>query len=160
MTNSTKISIREFHETDTKAVQQIIYRTIDTSYSPLYPPRAIEFFKEFHSHSKIMERHQNGKIFVVEKEGHIIGTGSFVNGEILGVFVNPSFQQQGYGKVLMRQLEKEAELNGYSEVSLSISLPSRKFYEDLDYTNIEECSIDVGNGESLDYWEAKKFLKK
>ena len=45
-------------------------------------------------------------------------------------------------------------------LGISVSLPSRGFYERLGYVILEECSIDVGEGEKLDYWQAKKKLHK
>ena len=42
--------------------------------SRVYPPRAVRFFKEFHSEAKILERHRQGAILVVEQEGTIIAT--------------------------------------------------------------------------------------
>ena len=154
------MQIREFRETDIGAVQQLIYHTIDISYRPVYPPRAVEFFKEFHSHYEIMHRYRKGKIFVVEQDGDIIGTGSFVNCEISGVFINPDFQGRGYGKALMLSLEKSGIFAGCAEVTLSVSLPSKGFYEDLGYNIMKECSIDVGKGEYLNYWIAKKSVGK
>jgi len=47
---------------------------------------------------------------------------------------------------------------GFSEVTLSVSLPSRKFYENLEYEVLAECSLDVGEGHHLDYWPARKIL--
>jgi hypothetical protein len=43
-------------------------------------------------------------------------------------------------------------------VSLSVSLPSRRFYEALGYEIVEERSIDVGEGQRLDFWQAHKAL--
>jgi hypothetical protein len=45
----------EFRTSDLKAVLRLIYHTIDVSYSPVYPVRAIQFFKDFHSEAKIIE---------------------------------------------------------------------------------------------------------
>jgi GNAT superfamily N-acetyltransferase len=150
--------IRQFRESDAGAVRELIHHTIDVSYSPVYPPRAVRFFKDFHSEAKIIERHRKGEILVVEKDGKVIATGSIVDVDILGVFVDPEFQHQGYGKSLMQELEKKAVVNGISEVALGVSLPSRRFYEILGYEIIEERAIDVGEGQRLDYWEAKKTL--
>lgn len=55
----------------------------------------------------------------------------------------------------MQKLEEEAVTSGIREVVLSISLPSRRFYESLGYEIIEDHTIDVGAGQNLDYWEAK-----
>ncbi len=150
--------IRKFRVSDVGAVRDLILHTIDVSYSPVYPPRAVQFFKDFHSEAKIIERHHKGKIFVLEKNGKVIGTGSVVDADIFGVFVHPEFQHQGHGKSLMQELEKEAIVSGISEVVLSVSLPARRFYKSLGYEIIEDRTIDVGEGQYLDYWEAKKSL--
>jgi GNAT superfamily N-acetyltransferase len=151
---------REFCASDVKAVLRLIHHTVDVSYAPVYPVRAIQFFKDFHAEAKILERHQNGETLILEKDGQVIGTGSLVDSDILGVFVHPRFQHQGYGKAIMKELEKKALLNEVSEVLLSVSLPSRRFYESLGYEITGACSTDVGEGQQLDYWEARKILTK
>jgi ribosomal protein S18 acetylase RimI-like enzyme len=150
--------IREFLESDLVPVRRLIHQTIDACYSSVYPYRAVQFFKEFHSEEKIMERHRKGEILVVEQDEKVIGTGSIVDSEILGVFVNPEFQHRGHGRALMRQLENRAKSRGCTESELSVSLPSRGFYESLGYEMLEECSIDVGDGYHLDFWKARKPL--
>lgn len=150
--------IRRFHVSDVRVIRELICRTIDVSYPPFYPPRAIQFFKNFHSEAKIIERNQKGEILVAENNGKVIGTGSIVETDIFGVFVDPEFQHRGHGKSLMQALEKKAIANGISEVVLSVSLSSRRFYESLGYKIIKNCTIDVGEGQRLDYWEAKKAL--
>jgi len=152
--------IRQFRASEAGPVCELVHHTIDVSYSPVYPPRAVQFFKDFHSEAKIIERHQKGEILVVEKDGKVIGTGSVVGADILGVFIHPASQHKGYGKSLMQALEDTAVANGISEVVISVSLPSRRFYERLGYEIIENRTIDVGGAQKLDYWEAKKSLIK
>lgn len=48
----------------------MIHHTIDVPYFPVYPLRAVQFFKDFHSEAKIIERHQKGEILVMEKDGN------------------------------------------------------------------------------------------
>lgn len=158
MNRQNTAGIRPFRASDLETVRRLIHHTIDVSYSPVYPPRAVEFFKDFHSEDQIMERHRKGEISVVEKDGKLIGTGSLVGNDVLGVFVHPACQHRGHGKVLMKELEKTAIAKGIDEVQLSVSLPSRRFYESLRYEIIEERKIDVGEGERLEFWEAKKRL--
>jgi GNAT superfamily N-acetyltransferase len=153
-------NIRQFCVSDVRAVCELIHLTLDVSYSEAYPPRAVQFFKDYHSEAKIIERYNKGEIFILEKDGKLIGTGSIVGVDILGVFVHPEFQHHGLGKALMKELEKKAITNGISEVALNVSLPSRKFYENLGYEIIEEHTKDVGEGQQLHYWEAKKTLMK
>jgi N-acetylglutamate synthase-like GNAT family acetyltransferase len=136
----------------------MIQETIDASYSGIYPDRAVQFFKEYHSQKRIMERSQAGEILVIERNGSIVATGALVGNEILGVFVKPEDQGQGYGKTIMSELESRAKAKGISEVILSVSLPSRKFYEHLEYEMFAESSLDMGEDQHLDYWPGRKIL--
>ena len=152
--------IREFRESDLVPVQRLIQQTIEVCYSGVYPPRAVQFFKNFHGEEKIMERHRNGEMLVVEQDGEVIATGAIVGTDIFGVFVHPEFQRRGHGGTLMRQLENRGKARGCKEPELSVSLPSRGFYEGLGYEMLEECSIDVGEGQHLDFWKARKRLTR
>ena len=150
--------MRAFQESDVDRVRRLIHHTVDVSYGAVYPPRAVAFFKAFHSEEKILERHKEGDILVVEQGGEIIATGAIVEADIFGVFVHPKHQQQGHGGALMRELEARAKAKGIDEAVLSVSLPSRDFYKALGYGSFEDRSIDVGEGERLDFWAARKSL--
>jgi len=133
------------------SLHRIIHDTVDASYSGVYPDRAVQFFKEYHSQKRIMERSQPGEILVIERDGSIVATGALVGNEILGVFVKPEDQGQGLGKRIMSELEARAKSKGFSEIVLSVSLPSRSFYETLGYEVLEACLLDVGEGQHLNY---------
>jgi putative acetyltransferase len=150
--------IRLFREADVIPLCRMICDTIDASYSGVYPPRAVEFFKGHHSEKRIAERSAIGEILVAEGDGFILATGSLVDAEIVGVFVHPAHQGQGHGKAIMVELERRAKAKGLSEVNLSVSLPSRKFYEHLGYEVLAERALDVGEGQYLNYWPGKKAL--
>jgi GNAT superfamily N-acetyltransferase len=149
---------RSFDEADLVPVQRLIHHTIDSRYAGVYPPQAVRFFKEFHSLDRILERHAVGEVLVVERDGDVIATGAIVAEEITGVFVHPEFQNRGIGGQLMDRLEDIAWAGGHAAAALSISLPSRRFYESRGYYVVESCSIDVGEKERLDYWAAEKPL--
>lgn len=105
-----------------------------------------------------MERSQTGTVIVVEMDGELVATGSLENGQIFAVFVHPDRQRLGLGKAVMNWLEQEILASGAKDSTLSISLPSRQFYESLGYQVMETCSRDVGDGQHLDYWRARKRL--
>lgn len=162
MKDHNKTMIRSFKKTDLKALHYMICETIDASYTGVYPPRAVAFFKEYHSKKKILERSAIGEILVLtnDSDNAILATGSLAGSEATGVFVRPEFQGQGHGKSIMAALERIAVNRGIKELTLSISLPSRQFYERLGYRVIDEHFIDVGEGEYLKYWSGKKDLNK
>ncbi len=136
----------------------MIHDTIDASYSGVYPERAVEFFKTFHSEEGIRERSQKGEILIIERDNVIVATGAIVSNEVLGVFVRSPDQGGGYGKAIMNELERRAKAKGFAEIILAVSLPSRKFYEALGYEIIRDSFVDVGKGQRLDYWEACKSI--
>lgn len=150
--------VRLFRDSDLDSLRTLIYDTIDASYSGVYPDRAVQFFKEYHSTKRIIERSRAGEIVIIERAGSLIATGALVGNEILGVFVKSDCQGQGYGKRIMSELENRARAQGIFEILLSVSLPSREFYENLEYEILPECSIDVGEGQHLNYWPGRKTL--
>lgn len=159
MAEREDICIREFRENDVESVAQLIHRTIDACYTNVYPPRAVEFFKRFHSLDKIIERSYKGVILVAEQNGNVVGTGALVGNEIYGVFVDRQIQGQGYGGAIMRALEARAMAEGHGDAVLSVSIPSREFYEGLGYEILKEAHKDVGEGQQLDFWKARKALQ-
>jgi len=152
--------IRPFRDADLVSLCHLIHKTIEVCYSGVYPERAVEFFKDYHSENRILERSRKGEILVIDRHGDLIGTGALVGTEILGVFIQPEIQGHGFGKTIMNELEKRAGAEGISEISLSVSLPSRRFYEALGYELLEEQFLDMGEGQRLFYWPARKTIKR
>lgn len=148
--------IRLFEPTDLAVLHRLIQKTIDICYQRDYPNRAILFFKNYHSKESILLRSQKGELLVVENDDTLVATGSLVENEITGVFVTPQKQGQQLGRLIMQELETRARQQGFSEVNLSISLPSRKFYESLNYKILENLQIDVGGGQLLHYFSGRK----
>jgi GNAT superfamily N-acetyltransferase len=152
------VRLRDFAVSDTPVVHRLIGTTIDACYPAHYPPRAVEFFKAFHSPDAIARRADAGLVLVVEDGGCIVATGALVDGEIGGVFVLPGRQGSGVGATVMDQLELAALSSGLDSVELDVSVPSRGFYVRRGYRVLQSRSIDVGEGETLEYWRAVKRL--
>jgi putative acetyltransferase len=152
------VTVRASRSADLDCVGQLIHDTIDASYTGVYPPRAVRFFKDHNAPDRILERQAAGKLVVVERDAGVVATGALVDDHIVAVFVHPDFQRRGIGAQLMDVLEADARASGRASVHLDVSLPSRPFYERRGYRLLESCSIDVGGGERLDYWTAEKNL--
>ncbi len=136
----------------------MLHAPIDVIYAPIYPPRTVQFFKDFHSVDSITERTKNGHVLVVEQDGSIVGTAASLKNRIFGMFGLPEFQGRGYGRDLMDALETQIKADGHTEVVLSMSLPSEGFYRSRSYIDFEKYSRDVGDGEMLVFSDAKKRL--
>lgn len=110
--------LRLFQYSDLSQLNQMIQKTIEYSYSGIYPDLAVLFFKNYHCESNILERNRKGEVLVLEKDGTIVATGSIVGNEISGVFVEPKSQGFGCGSQIMIELEKRAKTKCISEVTL------------------------------------------
>lgn len=152
------MNIRPIAPTDAQIVCEVIHETIDAIYTTVYPPRTVQFFKDFHSVESIIERTQKGHVLAVEVDGKIIGTAASLENRIFGMFVLPEFQGRGFGRALMDALEAKIKAEGHSEAVLSMSLPSEEFYRSRGYVDFKEYSRDVGGGEMLVFSDAKKCL--
>ena len=159
MTLRRSVVIKDFVPADLDSLRQVIHATIDTSYAGIYSPRAIAHFHGHHSDERVISRMCDGRVLVIARDGELLGTGSLVGDEIEGVFVRPDIQKSGLGAFVMDELEAIATSVGLRSVELSASLPSVGFYEHRDYHMLEARSVDVGEGERLDYWMARKCLR-
>jgi len=71
---------------------------------------------------------------------------------ILSIAVDPGFQRKGVADLMMREVERGAIENGYSQLNLSVhpeNLPAVKFYEKLGWEK------NLPNGR----WDGKMFKK-
>jgi GNAT superfamily N-acetyltransferase len=158
MPKQKNISIGKFKLSDLDVIKKLIHHTIDMCYSNAYPREAIKFFKDWHCDDRILKQSKEGYTIVLEKNNQIIGTGTIVDNHIMRVFVEPAFQKQGFGKLIMRKLEEKAVSLGIDVVILDASLPSKKFYDLLGYKTLEKTFIPVENGERLDFYKMEKIL--
>ena len=114
--------IRSMKDNEVYLVFQLIQETIDCSYSDIYPDQAVEFFKAFHSETKIRNRARLGDVLLFEQDGTILATGALVKNKIEGVFVKPDFHGQGIGRNIMGELEKLASSHGFASRKMTISI--------------------------------------
>jgi N-acetylglutamate synthase-like GNAT family acetyltransferase len=155
------LRIRKFKPADLNAVRKLIHNTIDVCYPAVYCPEAIKYTKDYHSRENILKGDKKGHTIVLERDNRIAAVGAIIkNGYITRVFVNPKFHGQGYGKLIMKKLEKKALSAGIKTVKLDSTLTGKKFYDSLGYKTIEKTFVKVENNKKLPYYKMKKTLKK
>jgi GNAT superfamily N-acetyltransferase len=158
MSKQPNISVRTFKPSDRDTVKSLIQRTIDACYSDVYCKEAVRFFKDWHCDDRILNDAKEGYTIVVQKNNELVGTGTIVGDEIRRVFVEPAFQKQGFGKVIMRKLEAKALALRIHLVKLDASIPSKRFYDSLGYATLEETFLEVENHKRLDFYKMQKTL--
>jgi GNAT superfamily N-acetyltransferase len=151
-------TIREFQKADLPALKTLVHKTIATCYPGYYGAEAVRFFIDYHNKEVILRDAQEGRTVILDKAGRILGTGTLVGEEIKRVFVDPTFQRQGFGRWIMRQLEQAAARQGAAAVKLDASLPAKTFYDRLGYLTVEPAFLTVENGRRLDFFKMQKAL--
>jgi len=104
------IRLRQMKTTDLEAVYELVQQTIEVSYADVYPPEAIEFFKNHHCQENIMKDIERGYIVVAESGGLLLGTGTIIETSIRRVFINPEYQHQGIGKNHRHQTGEKSQI--------------------------------------------------
>lgn len=152
------VNIRKMKKKDLQSVYVLIQKTIEISYSDVYPLEAIELFKEYHSKENIAKDASTGYSIVVEFNGAIVGTGTLLETNIRRVFVSPSYQNEGIGKLISRELERKALSDKVSNLDLSSSLVARRFWESMGFRLQAEDFIPASNGQRLIFYKMDKIL--
>lgn len=110
----------------------------------LRKPLNLDIFKED------LSDEENQIHFIIEKEDRIIGTVSLVCeykkniGKLRQMATIPEVRGEGYGKLLVYELEKYAKNNGMRTVILHARHYALGFYEKLGYEVCSEPFLEVG----------------
>ena len=158
METQKEITIRSFAPSDLKAVKGLIERTMDKNYRGLFNREVMEYFGQFHGDVNCLQVAIQGHTIVAEQNGHIIGTGSIIDDYILRVYVEPTLQKQGIGKLIMAALEKSAFEKGKRKVKLRATELSKKYYQKMGYIIVEKNLEGVENGKDLVYYLMEKQI--
>ena len=159
MPGKNNLKIRKFRPADLNAVRRLIHNTIDVCYPSVYCPEAIKYIKHYHNSENILKGAKKGYTIVLERNNRIAAVGAIIkNGYITRVFVNPKFQKQGLGRLIMEKLHTKALSTGIRIVKLDASPTGKKFYDSLGYKTIKKTFVKVENDKKLHYYEMKKIL--
>jgi GNAT superfamily N-acetyltransferase len=152
------VAVREFRARDVEAVKGLIDETIGVSYSQLPMEYREHLMERHHSRERIAEEARQGYTVVLEMGGKLIGTGTLLGNNIQRVYVHPSYQRRGFGKLIMRELESKASARGIMVLFLESTTVSKTFYDVLGYRTLEEASFSVGTEHNFRYYKMEKEL--
>ena len=117
------VKIRKFDREEVNLLYKMIQATIDISYCKVYPPEAVDYFKECHAIGDILNDAQHGYMVVAECNGEILGTGTLLGSNVRRVYVDSVHQREGIGKQIVADIERRSK-GLYLDLSASlVSLP-------------------------------------
>ena len=147
--------IREIQTKDRSACLEIIQSCLLNINSRNYTPEFItSLIKRYNiNFMRSLER----SIFVIEKNGILVGTGSIIIGQkrINDIFIEVDNHRKGFGKKIMVYLESIAKENNVQTLFLYSSISAVSFYEKLGYAKTDK--LDHGEG-NIEFRMEKKLL--
>jgi GNAT superfamily N-acetyltransferase len=153
------MEIIEYEEGYFEEIYSVVHNTIEEIYPKYYPRNAVDFFHKHHSQKNMLEKLPNEFTKIIIENGTAIETGSVKRNEIGRFFILPEYQNKGYGKILLKELENKIIKNNYKEITLSSSLGAVFFYRNCGYKYYDYKIIQVEDGENLCYLEMVKEIK-
>lgn len=100
----------------------IVQHTKAEIYPDYYTKAVVDFFGRLHSIDNIVKDIDAGRISVLIKDGIIIGTGSHTDNHITRVYVLPEYQGQGFGSMIMDELESWNKKFSQNTITASLIL--------------------------------------
>jgi GNAT superfamily N-acetyltransferase len=151
------MEIIKYNNNYLEEVFTIVHDTIEKIYPKYYPRGAVDFFHCHHSIENMKKQMPNESTLLLW-DNKIVGTGTLSGNEIKRFFVLPEYQGKGYGKLLLKELEKNIDGNKYNNFILDSSLGAVEFYKNNGYVYKEYKKIDLSDGNYLCYLEMVKNI--
>jgi len=154
------MEIKEYCNDYFDSIYEVIHKTIEEIYPKYYPRSAVDFFHNHHSKENMKKQLPNEYTLVIFENNKIIGTGTLAGNEIKRFFILPEYQGNGYGKLLLKELEKNINDEKYNKFILDSSLGAVKFYEKNGFEYKKYMTIDLSDGNNLCYLEMDKNINE
>ena len=93
--------IRLAKTTDLESVLQITKDTISEIYPHYYAQGVVDFFLKHHSREHVLEDIEQGRVWLLEADGCLVGTVTIKENAVNRLFVLPKYQSHRFGSDLM-----------------------------------------------------------
>lgn len=155
--SESDIMIRPATVVDLKDVCKIVISSIETVYPKYYPIGAVDLYLNYHNPDNIKNDITENKVYIIFNDGAVIGTVTIFENDISRLYVDPNYQKQGYGTLLLDFAEKIIS-EKYDRAVLDCSLPAKNLYLKRGYKEIDYNCIKADNGDFLCYDKMEKIL--
>lgn len=135
---------------DLNEVNRIVVSSIKSVYPKYYPIVAVDLYLNYHNIDNIMNDITDNKVYVVCNNDLIIGTVTIKENDISRLYIDPDYQNHGYGSMLLDYAEKIIS-EKYDSAVLDCSLPAKSLYLKRGYKEIYYNSLQGDNGDFLCY---------
>lgn len=110
---------------------------------------------QHHKQDNVLEDIKNGRVWLLEDEGYLVGTVTIKDNAVNRLFVLPEYQSHGLGSQIMDFAEDKIS-EKYSQIHIDSSLAAKDMYLKRGYKEKRTCKIGTDNGDILVYDEMEK----
>ncbi|MBD7959128.1 GNAT family N-acetyltransferase [Comamonas avium] len=124
------MNIRRFRNGDESALFCVFYSAVHDTASQDYTPEQVDAWAPADIDPELWAGHMRALLpFVVEHEEEIVGYADIQpNGYIDHFFISGPYARQGVGTLLMKHIQKEAQLLGIAEMTSDVSKTAEPFF--------------------------------
>ncbi len=123
---------------DAQAISQVIVAALRESNAQHYSPEIIDQVEKSFSPAAILQLLNQRRMFVATIDQQVIATASLDGDVVRSVFVTPSHQGAGIGKLLMATLETVATKEGAQSLRVPSSITAEDFYTSLGFEKVRD----------------------
>ena len=154
---------------DFKDIQNIAYTTWPTTYETILSKAQIEYMLElFYSEDALFKNLNDGHYFLIAKQNHeTLGFTSYQphyqgknQTRLHKLYLLPSAQGKGVGKLLIQEIEKKAKENHDQSISLNVNRFNKAylFYLKNGFQVITEENLEIGSGYFMEDYKMERRL--
>lgn len=133
-------NIELLKENDISSVQKLIEKTVKISFPPYYPDISIKYVIESLNYEGIKKIAEFTHFYVVKNNDKIIGCGAIgpycdskTESSLFNIFVDPDYQHQGIGTLIMNTLENDEYYIRANRIEIPASMLAIPFYKKFGY---------------------------
>ena len=152
------MKIIEYNEKYFDGVCEVVRKSVEKTYSKYYTKEVVDFVLAHHSKENMREQLPKEITLLLSENGKIVGTASLCNNYLLRFFILYEYQNKGFGKILLQELESKLDRNKFKQITLSSSLGAFEFYKKYGYEILEFKKIPLPNDNIMYYFEMIKYL--
>lgn len=123
---------------DAQAISQVIVAALRESNAQHYSPEIINQVEKSFYPAAILQLLNQRRVFVATVNQHVVATASLDRDVVRSVFVAPTHQGAGIGKMLMDTLESVAIKEGLRRLRVPSSITAEGFYASVGFEKIRD----------------------
>lgn len=140
-------AVRLAQPTDAEGISQVILAALRSSNAQDYPADVIARVASNFTPDAVLALLARRVVLVAVQDEVIVATAALDANVVRSVFVNPSLQGQGIGRLLMIEIELRAREAGVTVLSVPSSLTAEPFYSKLGFHTVRD--VYHGNERTL-----------